>query len=123
MTKLTQCNLVVIRGELSSHPEIRLLDSGTRLAQLQVRVPSEGTRSTNVPVAVWDPPSAVEALVEGDHLTILGRVERRFFRTRDGRTGSRVEVVATDVVPKRDRRRCATVLRRACRTLDETPAR
>ena len=115
-------NLAVLTGELSSPPEIRLLDSGARLAQLQVRVREAHERSTNVPVTVWNPRDAVEALEEGDEITVVGRVERRFFRTRDGRTGSRVEVVATDIAPTRDRRRHAAVLRRASRSLDANDA-
>ena len=113
-------NLAVLTGELSSPPEIRLLDSGTRLAQLQVRVREAHARSTNVPVTVWNPSDAVEALDAGDEITVVGRVERRFFATRDGRTGSRVEVVATELASTRDRRAHAAVLRRALRSLDAT---
>lgn len=111
-------NLAVLTGELSSPPEIRLLDSGTRLAQLQVRVRAHD-RSTSVPVAVWDPPDVVETMIEGDEVVVVGRVERRFFRTRDGGTGSRVEVVAAALAPGSDRRRRAAVLRRARQGLDE----
>lgn len=118
MIKPTVHNLVLLRGELSSLPEIRLLDSGARLALLQVRVRDDGRHATSVPVALWDPPDTVEAFGEGDEVTVVGRVERRFFRTGDGRTASRVEVVASTVVSTRDRRRSGAVLRRARQALD-----
>ena len=55
-------NLVVLRGVASGPPEVRTLDSGTRLATLSVRVHSLGPSSTSVPVAVWDPPAWVETV-------------------------------------------------------------
>lgn len=106
-------NVAVIVGELSAPPEIRLLDSGTRLGQLSVRTCGEGGRRTSVPVTIWDPPTAIETLDEGDEVVVVGHVERRFFRRRDAGTGSRVEVVATTVALASDRRHCGVALRRA----------
>lgn len=106
-------NVAVIVGELSSPPDIRLLDSGSRLVRLQMRTGAEGGGLTSVPVAVWDPPAAVAGLEEGDAVVVVGRVERHFFKMRDGGTGSRVEVVATTVAPAGDRRRTGAALRKA----------
>lgn len=106
-------NLAVLRGELSSPPEIRLLDSGTRLAALQVRVATPSRPATSVPVTLWDPPDAVETMEEGDAVAVLGSVERRFFARAGGGTGSAVCVVASAVIPAGDRRRLRALLRRA----------
>lgn len=112
-------NVCVLAGELSSVPQVRVLDSGTRLMTLQVRVrASEGLRegdsvpATSVPVAVWDPPARLEGLGEADPVLVVGVVHRRFFRLRDGRTGSRVEVVAASVLKPTERKRLEAALRR-----------
>jgi hypothetical protein len=111
-------NLCLVRGECSADPELRILASGTRLAVLSVRVRTTGAPATSVPVAVWDPPAAVEALQAGTEVVVLGRVVRRFFRTAAGGPGSRVEVQAELVAPAGDRRKLTQALRRAERVLD-----
>jgi len=105
-------NVVVLRGELSSPPEVRLLESGARLASVQLRVRRADAPATSVPVTMWDPPTFVEGLSEGDGVCVLGRIERRFYRRGDGRTGSAVSVVASTVAPITDRRRLAALVRR-----------
>lgn len=105
-------NLAVLRGECSGPAEVRVLESGTRLASLAVRVPA-GETATSVPVTVWDPSAAVESLTEGDAVTVVGRVRRRFYRRADGGAGSRVDVEAQRVVTGRDKRRTAATLRLA----------
>lgn len=110
-------NLAVLAGELSSPPEIRLLDSGARLAHLQLRVP-DGATATSIPVVVWDPPTLVEELDSGDPVVVVGRVRRRFFALPDGRRGARVEVVADTVARATDRRRVRAAVRRARARLD-----
>lgn len=110
-------NLAVLRGTCSGPAEVRELDSGTRLAAFSVRVPGlEGT--TSVPVTVWTPARAVEDLAEGDPVTVVGRVRRRFFRRPDGGPGTRVDVEAERVVVGRDRRRVAAATRAATAALD-----
>jgi len=99
-------NLAVLRGRCSGPAEVRVLESGTRLASLAVRVPA-GEAATSVPVTVWDPGTAVESLDEGDAVTVVGRIRRRFYRRADGGAGSRVDVEAERVVVGRDRRRTA----------------
>jgi len=90
-----ELNLAVVRGPLSSPPEVRTLVSGSRVAALSVRTPLED-RATSVPVTVWDPPGWIEALAEGDDVVVLGTVRRRFYRA-GGTTGSRVDVEASFV--------------------------
>jgi single-strand DNA-binding protein len=85
-------NLAVVRGVLSTGPEVRVLASGSTVASLSVRAPlAEG--ATSVPVTVWDPPAWLADLGPGDEVVVLGTVRRRFYRAGGG-TGSRVDVEA-----------------------------
>ena len=111
-------NLVVLRGVASGPPEVRTLDSGTRLATLSVRVHSLGPSSTSVPVAVWDPPAWVETVDVGDPLVVVGTLRRRFFRPGAGGVGARVEVDAQLVGRGTDQRRLKAALRRADEALE-----
>src|SRR3954452_13793757 len=85
-------NVAVVRGACSSPPEIRVLPSEQRLAQLQITT-RIGGRAMSVPVSVLDPAAWVEALDVGDEVVVLGSVRRRFFRA-GGSTASRVEIEA-----------------------------
>jgi len=104
-------NLAVLRGTLSSPPDVRVLPSDTVLAQLQLttRLQSE---TLSVPVAVWNPAQWVEGLEPGTEIVIVGRVRRRFFKAA-GAAASRVEVEADVVARAGDRRRIDAALRRA----------
>jgi single-strand DNA-binding protein len=103
-------NVAVVRGACSSPPEIRVLPSEQRLAQLQITT-RIGGRAMSVPVSVLDPAAWVEALDVGDELVVLGSVRRRFFRA-GGSTASRVEIEAEVVCRARDRRRSRGLHRR-----------
>ncbi len=103
-------NVAIVRGACSSPPELRLLPSSQRLAQLQVTTRVHG-RAMSVPVSVLDPPAWLEELNAGDELVILGSVRRRFFRSA-GVTASRVEIEAEVVCRARDRRRSRRLRRR-----------
>jgi single-strand DNA-binding protein len=96
-------NVAVVWGTCSSPPDIRVLPSDQRLAQLQLTTRVEG-RALSVPVSVIDPPAWLEGLDAGDELVVLGSVRRRFFRA-GGSTASRVEIEAEIVCRGRDRRR------------------
>jgi single-strand DNA-binding protein len=111
-----QVNLAVVCGPCSSVPELRVLESGTRVASLSVRVPV-GEQATSVPVTVWDPPAWIEALDAGDEVIVVGQVRRRFY-SRPGGVGSRVDLEAVTIARARDRRRVEAALRRASRELD-----
>ena len=101
-----------LRPVLRRPAEIRVLESGTRLATLAVRCPGSGAddRATSVPVTVWDPPAWVETLDAGDVVVVVGRLRRRFYQ-RPGGVGSRVDVEAeldrSGTRPAPDRRRAA----------------
>jgi single-strand DNA-binding protein len=90
-----ELNLAVVRGPLSSAPDLRTLPSGTEVANLAVRTPVDGT-ATSVPITLWDPPAWIAALAEGDELLVLGVIRRRFYRA-GAATGSRVDVEASFV--------------------------
>ena len=111
-------NLSVLRGSCSAPPEVRVLESGSRLATFALRCPtSDPGRATSVPVTVWDPPAWLESVATGDDLIVVGRLRRRFYQ-RPGGLGSRVDVEAELVGRARDRRRVDAALRRAYATLE-----
>lgn len=116
-------NLSVVCGPCSGAPEIRVLESGTRLATFGVRCPGgpggpgEGDRTTSVPVTVWNPAAWIETLEPGDAVVVVGRLRRRFFQ-RPGGVGSRVDLEAELVGRARDRRRVASAYRKAIAALE-----
>lgn len=91
-------NIVVVRGVVAGEPTIRTLPSGGVVTQIEVT--ARGATTTSVPVVVHDRPVTVRV---GDEVAVFGHVHRRFFRAA-GRTQSRTEVVAAQVI-KASRRR------------------
>lgn len=93
-------NLIVLCGRLAVDPEIRELESGSRLARLLVTVHSDVPRRRVdvVPVTWWDPDQEVldDPPVKGRRVWICGSVQRRFWEAAEGRR-SRLEVVAEQV--------------------------
>ena len=112
----TPLNLAVIRGEVSSQPDVRVLPSEAVLVQLQVTTRLESA-TLSTPIAVWNPPGWVEELEPGAEIVVVGRVRRRFFRAA-GATASRVELEADVVARAGDRRRVRAALRRVNATLE-----
>jgi single-strand DNA-binding protein len=110
MDETESFNVAIVRGACSSAPEIRVLPSEQRLAQLQVTT-RVGGKAMSVPVSVLEPAAWVETLETGDEVVILGAVRRRFFRA-GGATASRVEIEAEVVCRARDRRRSRGLRRR-----------
>jgi len=110
-------NLSVVCGPCSATPEIRVLESGTRLATLAIRCPTGDDRATSVPVTVWDPPAWVEALEPGDPVVVVGRLRRRFYQ-RPGGVGARVDVEAELIGRARERRRLDAAVKKADAALD-----
>lgn len=106
-------NIVVLRGTLSSEPVPRDLNSGSSVIGLEVTTRHEDEPTRSVPVSIFDPakPDEVLALTTGDEVFVVGSVARRFFKTAGG-TGSRTEVVATDVVPTRQKARVKKLVTR-----------
>ncbi len=105
-------NVVVLRGVLSSVPTSRELPSGTVLATYEVTTRAEGGAAESVPVTWFDPPRRSTTIPAGTEVVVAGRVRRRFFRTAGG-TASRTEVVATGVVPARQRVRAGKLVEAA----------
>ncbi len=103
-------NLAVVRGIVSSPPEVRILPSETVLVQLQVTTRLE-TETLSIPVSCWNPAGWVETLQPGEEIVVVGRVRRRFFRA-GGATASRVELEADVISRASDRRRIQAAVRR-----------
>ncbi|CAB4721511.1 unannotated protein [freshwater metagenome] len=97
-------NVVLLRGSLSSEPVARDLNSGSSVIGLEVTTRHEDEPTRSVPVSIFDPakPDDILSLVAGDEVFVIGSITRRFFKVAGG-TGSRTEVVATDVVPTRQK--------------------
>ena len=113
----TSINLSVLCGPCSAAPELRVLESGTRLATLAIRCPTGDAKATSVPVTVWDPPAWLETVEPGESVVVVGRLRRRFYQ-RPGGVGSRVDVEAEMIGRARDRRRIDAALRRALASLE-----
>ena len=111
-----ELNLAVVRGSLSSAPDLRSLPSGAEVANLAVRAPVDG-KATSVPITVWDPPAWLAELDTGDELLVLGAVRRRFYRAGSA-TGSRVDVEAT-FVARPGKRQLGAFTRRIQESLSE----
>ncbi|CAN5303282.1 hypothetical protein BH20ACT3_BH20ACT3_15510 [soil metagenome] len=105
-------NIVVLQGVLSSAPLSRELPSGTVVATYEVTTRSGDGTAETVPVVWFEPPRRAATIAVGTEVVVAGRVRRRFFRTGGG-TASRTEVVATAVVPARQRTRAAKVVEAA----------
>ena len=103
-------NVVILRGTLSSDPVSRELASGSVLVSLELTTKVDEA-AVSVPVAWFDPGKEV-TYAAGDALVVTGSVRRRFYRS-EGRTQSRTEVVATDVVPAGRARQVTAALARA----------
>jgi hypothetical protein len=101
-------NVVILRGEVV-RVSTREVASGRTLLSFDLRsVLADGTVAS-VPVAWWDPPLIV---AEGSDVVVTGAVHRRFFRSGSV-TASRTEVMATELVPVRSRKRADRAIARA----------
>lgn len=102
-------NVVVLQGSLSSAPVERELPSGDRLISYEVTTRGDAASAESVPVVWFDAPARTAAITEGAEVVVTGRVRRRFFRA-NGSTGSRTEVVATEVMAVSQKRRVEKAL-------------
>jgi single-strand DNA-binding protein len=109
-------NIVVLQGTLSRPPEIRSTPKGDVISYEVTTRPGEGPAVT-APVAWFEPPKAAYGLDQGDAVTVVGQVRRRFFRS-GGSTQSRTEVVAELVVSSRRKTQVATAFERVCAELE-----
>ncbi|HAP77702.1 MAG TPA: hypothetical protein DCR14_16680 [Acidimicrobiaceae bacterium] len=102
-------NIVILRGQLSSAPQQRVLQSGSVLHQFEVTTRDDAGASS-VPVAWFDAPSN-QLFAAGDDVVVVGLVRRRFFRS-GAVTQSRTEVVASVVLPASKRAKVQRVIQR-----------
>ncbi len=86
-------NVSVVEGELTG-AQVRTLPDGSEVLELDV-APADGGRS--VPVVVASPPARLRSLEPGAAVLVVGRVQRRFYRTHSG-VRSATEIVADEVV-------------------------
>lgn len=112
-------NVVLLRGRLCRPAELRVLPSGDPVVTYELRVPGpEGQRAETVPVSWAGAPAAAADAEADEEVVVVGRVRRRFFRSR-GATASRTEVVAERVVPARQRARAARMVAGALAVVEE----
>jgi single-stranded DNA-binding protein len=111
-------NIVVLQGKLSRAPEERQLRESV-LATYEVTTRDEEGPAGTAPVVWFDPPDSAWSLEAGDDVTVVGEVRRRFFRS-NGRTESRTEVVAANVLPTRRKAQVARVLDQVIAALEGT---
>jgi hypothetical protein len=97
-------NIAAVRGRLLREPTERELASGTRLVEYQVAVDYEDRATESVEVVWPDPPSSIVLPRQGTEVVAIGRIRRRFFRTANGATLSRTELVADAVLTARQTR-------------------
>ena len=109
-------NIVVLQGILSRPAERRELPSGATVVAYEVTTRDGEGRASTVPVTWPDGPPAAE-LEAGEEVVVTGSVQRRYFRA-GGSTQSRTEVVASVVVPARDRRRSRRAVDAARRAIE-----
>ncbi|MFZ9017981.1 MAG: hypothetical protein ACO225_07825 [Ilumatobacteraceae bacterium] len=107
-------NVVILRGTVSSAPVVRVLPSGDVVTNLDVTTRT-GALTASVPVVVDGENSDVRVSSE---VVVVGHVRRRFFRI-GGATQSRTEVVASTLVPVRQRRRAQRTLATTVSVLSE----
>ena len=111
-------NLAVLWGECPAPPEVRQLPSGQRVANLSIRVRPEDGRADSVPVTVWEPPTWLEAVDEGEEVFVVGRVRRRFYRNPVSGTASRTDVEAAVIARRPDAHRREALRRRVEQMLE-----
>ena len=95
-------NQTVLVGRLTSDPEIRQLEGGTKVASITLAVPRSyknvnGEYDTDfIPCVLWRgvAENAAEYCHKGDLIGIRGRIESRKYETEENKTREKTEVVA-----------------------------
>ncbi len=117
-------NVAIVGGTIVNDVIRRDLPGGSVVVQfdLSTRVVRDGReQSVSVPVAWHDPlPSADAFLLPGHGVVVLGRIERRFFRS-GGLTQSRTELVVERCVPVRRTKSVRSLLAAAAAVLESAP--
>lgn len=112
LQEATGQNVVVLRGVLSRNAVRRSLPSGDEIVAYEVTTRTAlGTATVPVSAA-----GNAADLLAGTEVVVTGEVRRRYFRA-GGATQSRTEVVASAVVPARQRARGDRAIREALAAL------
>jgi single-strand DNA-binding protein len=111
-------NVVILCGRLSSPPRHIELRSGDDAVALELTVRHADGPADTVPVAWFSPGHHVDDWAAGEELVVVGRVRRRFFRA-GAATASRTEVLASAVVPARQRAGARRAVARALAEVQE----
>jgi single-stranded DNA-binding protein len=116
-------NLAVVSGTITNDLIYRELADGATIVQFDVQTTVERNERpvhVSVPVSWRDPaPSALAALAalaDGACVVVVGRIERRFFRS-GAQTQSRTELVAERCLPARRTKTVQSALAAAAATL------
>jgi len=113
-------NRAILRGVVTADGVDRQLPSGSVAMQFDVRTTAHGDLPAGaVNVSFVDPAADARAAVQrGEHVVVIGTVQRRFFRV-GGATQSRTEVVADLVIPARRTRAVRSAIAAAARSLGD----
>ena len=91
----TTVNLAVLRGVCPNPPEVRVLESGRRLASLALRTPrSRAHARRRSRSRCGSRPPGSRRSSAGEELVVVGAVHRRFFQTATG-SAAKAEVEAS----------------------------
>ena len=106
-------NIAVVQGSVRTDPDCREARDGSLLVSFDLVI--DGSPRTQVPIT-WagDAAAMPAAITEGQVLTVIGSVHRRFYRSGNA-TSSRTDVRAEQIVRgagKRARAAVATALER-----------
>ena len=109
---LADRNHVVLIGTVRAEPAwFERAEGHACCFELEADPEAQAVR-TRVPVAWLDPPRKGSIVRAGRRLVVLGQLHQRFFQAQ-GRTMARLEVVAAQVVPVRNRARAEAAVRAA----------
>jgi len=93
---------VSFAGNLTDHPEVRSTDSEIAWAMFRVAVSGRREREASFfTVVVWRDQAehAVESLVKGSRVVVVGRLQQRAWTAEDGSAHSTVKAVADGLGP------------------------
>ena len=89
-------NRTCITGRLGRDPEVRFVNSGKAVCNLNVAVSGSKDSTTWITVTVWD--KAAEACAEylhkGSRVAVSGRLEQREWQDREGNKRTVIDLVA-----------------------------
>lgn len=101
---MTPCNRVILTGRVVNPPQRSFRPDGSSVIQFSLEVidqedrPSPSGRSI-IDIVAFDHPAEFELdrLQGGQRLLVEGRLKQRRWQTPEGKSRSRIEVIATDL--------------------------